>query len=86
VLSLTPAAFEAVIALKGTPEWRAYKSGLIEHMTKFMHAAVESGDKQACGYAQAMRDLVWAIDAAEAGPGQGAIAARTKPALDRKAG
>lgn len=35
-------------------------------MSKFMHAAIESGNQKDCGYACAVRDLVVFIEVAEA--------------------
>ena len=78
-LNLGPVAFEAVSQLKHTPEWRAFKSALQDQMSKLMHAAVDVGDAAACGYARALRDVVWAIEVIEAGPGQGVVAAKSKP-------
>lgn len=78
-LILGSAAFDAISRLKGSDEWRAFKLALSEQMGKFMHAAIETGDSDACGYARGLRDVVWAIDVIEAGPGNGVIAGRTKP-------
>lgn len=78
-LNLGPVAFEAVQKLKGTSEWQALKAVLVDQMGRFMHGAIETGPTgnavDACGYARAFRDLVWAIEAIERAPQQ----ARQKP-------
>lgn len=66
-LSLGAQAFEAAQHLKHTEDWQIIVSALSEQMGRLMHAAVESGDPRACGYANGVRDVLWAMEVMEAG-------------------
>jgi hypothetical protein len=84
-LNLGAQAFDAVTMLKNNDAWRAFKNALHEHVLRMGHAAIEVGTPDACGYARGMRDILWAIELIEAGPGQATVAVRKKPDIIAKA-
>lgn len=70
MLSLGTSAFEAVTRLRGSApeEWRIITSALTDYMGRAMHAAIENGSADNCGYARGLRDVVWFFEVVDAGP------------------
>jgi hypothetical protein len=69
MLTLGTPAFEAVTRLRGVApeEWRIVTTALTDYMARAMHAAIENGSADNCGYARGLRDIVWFFEVVEAG-------------------
>jgi len=66
-LNLGSNAFDAGQRLKHTEDWKIIVGALEEHMGKLMHAAIETGAADSCGYARGVRDVFCALWVMEAG-------------------
>lgn len=79
-LNLGSPAFEAAQRLKHTEDWKIIVDAMVDQTTKLMHAAVETGSPDHCGYARGVRDVLWAMQVMEAGA-DAPLRATQKPAL-----
>lgn len=70
MLSLGAPVFEAVTRLRGSApeEWRLITTALTDYMGRAMHVAIETSSADNCGYARALRDVVWFFEVVDAGP------------------
>jgi len=67
MLNLGSEAFEAAQRLKNTEDWKIIVGALAEQMGKLAHVALDTGEKDHCGYARGVRDVLWAFEVMEAG-------------------
>ena len=66
-LNLGSNAFDAAQRLKNSEDWKIITAALEEQMGRLMHAAMETGALDACGYARGVRDVYCALWVMEAG-------------------